>query len=312
MKCLLTTWHRLRERLRRQPRSRPAPRTARLAIESLEDRRVLSSTIAVPVGIAPFSDGAPWAPTNDRDFVAAQSVSQLQSMYFNTPAQYRMYVHYFQGVLHSWVVQADNLGITDNAGLSSFLGQQLAAKYQQVRHPLAALYPEQSEQTYALLMAMNLVSGYYQYGTAPLKTRSLYSQLHLKTGSCAQIAELLKSVVLAEGIQARELVQSYNYATPHGRFVATHAAVYAGGLWLDAEINTAFRINLRTIGATPPNARLPALLASHAVFGFYNWYLQPHVRATQLVRGLDGGILSFYYQNYFAGIGQGQTKLTLV
>jgi hypothetical protein len=54
---------------------------------------------------------------------------------------------------------------------------------------------------------------------------------------------------------------------------------------------------------------LPSLLAQQRVFGFYNWYLNPAVRAAQLAHGQDGGILSFYYQYYFAGIGQGNTTI---
>ena len=50
----------------------------------------------------------------------------------------------------------------------------------------------------------------------------------------------------------------------------------------------------------------------HRAFGFYDWYLQPNVRQDQLARGVDGGIIAFYYQYYLAGIGQGNTNLYYV
>jgi hypothetical protein len=290
----------------------PACRAPRLELEVLESRTVPSIGSRVGAGghaaPPPYAD-TPWAPLNNRHFVAAQSTTLLQAMYFNNPVSYDLYHQHFQGVLASWVANADRHHIAKTDALTSYLHRQLNREFEATQGALARLYPGQSMQTYQLLVAMNLVTGYYEYGTVPIKQRSLYAQLHLQVGDCAQIAQLLESIIHIEGIPALQLAQYYKFTTPLGSFVSSHDVVYAGGLWLDAEINTAFALDLKHFVKTAPYHRLSSLLNHHEVFGFYNWYLQPPVRAAQLEHGLDGGILSFYYQYYFAGIGQGETAL---
>jgi transglutaminase-like putative cysteine protease len=279
------------------------PARVRLAVESLEARTVPTANSALP----PFLPGAPWSLTSNRAFVTAQPIGMLQAMYFNTPASYATYLDYFQGTLHHWVLEAEHAKISSNTGLVRYLGNQENAFFGQVNGVLASLYPGQTAQTYRLLMAMNLADGYYVYASTPGSGRSVYQQLQLRTGDCTEIANLLSILVRAQGIPAQELAQSYNYATPTGPFVSSHVVVYAGGLWLDAEINIAFKASLSQLHQTPPAQRLENLLADQQVFGFYNWYLQPQVRASELAHGLDGGILAFYYQYYFQGIGSGNS-----
>jgi Transglutaminase-like superfamily len=301
-------------------RSGTAAPAVRLRLENLEERCLPSTAAALPPGVAvTFSrlqDGSPhriaaaWAANNNHAFIDAQPQALLQNMDFNTAATYRIYTQYFHGVLRGWVAQADQQGITSDAGLTQFLAGRLQAQFQKTRGVLVRMYPSHNDQTYRLLMAMNLVHGFYTYATVPPIQRSLYAKLHLRAGDCAEIAQLLQAVVQAEGIPARQLVQSYNYPSALGPFIASHDVVYAGGLWLDAEINTAFRLDLARFEGIAPAQRLNSLFDSNRVFGFYNWYLQPAVRQAQLSHGLDGGIIAFYYQYYFAGIGQGHTQLT--
>jgi hypothetical protein len=261
----------------------------------------------------PYAPGAPWSAQANRAFVDAQPAIELQEMDFNSPLTYSTYVENFYGVLRSWIHEADLDGITSDAALTPFLAQHMQSLYAQTRVALESVYPGQRQATYELLMAMNLAHGYYVYGPIPhYRGLSLDQTLHLRVGNCTQIADALAGLVQAEGIPARELGQVYNYQTPLGLFQASHVSVYANGLILDAEINVAFAVNLKALGQVSPAARLPALLDSQRVFGFYNWYLQPQVRLNQLARGQDGGILSFFYQYYFAGIGQGDTALTFV
>ena len=298
---------------RHQRRAATAPaQSARPAIEELESRTVpaLVSRVGTSAQASPAPYAAPpWAPLNARQFVTAEAPALLQAMYFNNPATYQAYVQNFHGVLARWVASADRHHLRTDAALTTYLQGQLAAEFQTTRDVLAEMYPKQSTETYELLLAMNLVTGFYQYATAPLIHRSLYAQLHLHIGDCAQIAQLLESVIHIEGFPAQQLAQYYNFTTPLGPFMASHDVVYAGGLWLDAEVNTAFAFNLQGLEKIAPYDRLPSLVNHHHVFGFYNWYLQPQVRASQLAVGLDGGILSFYYQYYLAGIGQGATQI---
>jgi hypothetical protein len=233
-------------------------------------------------------------------------------MYFNSPRTYATYADYFHGMVRRWVNVADQQGLYQDADLEQFLGQELAAYFPQVRRILARAYPGESDDTYRLLMDMNLAHGYYMYASAPLVARSDYETLHLGTGNCVEISDLLSILLRSQGYKAFQVVQSYNYLTPLGRFVSSHDVVYANGLWLDAEINTAFAIPLSELRNLPPANRLEDLVSGHHVFGFYDYYLEPHVRLTQLRYGEDGGIIAFYYQYYFQGIGLGHSSIDLV
>jgi hypothetical protein len=262
---------------------------------------------------APFDSGAPWSANANRAFVDSQPLIELQNMFFNSASTYQNYVENFYGVLRSWVHEADLLGISSDAALMPFLAGHLQAEFAQASGLLANLYPGQATETYQLLMAMNLVHGYFPYAATPhYRGLSLEQTLHLSTGDCTQIANALLGLVRAEGISARELAQVYNYPTPVGQFAANHVVVFADGLWLDAEINTAFAININTLASTNPANRLQTLLDGQHVFGFYDWYLQPQVRLNQLSQNQDGGIIAFYYQWYLEGIHQGNTLFYFV
>jgi len=259
--------------------------------------------------VVPYAAGAPWDPQNAHSFIDAQSPAQLAAMDFNSAGTYKTYVESFYGVLHSWVTEADLRGIRSNAALTQFLGAHLQALFPEVRGVLARAYPGLSDQSYRLLMAMNLAHGDYLYATTYGTRRAVTTLLHLKTGDCTEIADLEALLVRAQGIPARIVGQIYSYQSPAGYVGAQHVVAYAGGLWLDAEINTAFQVDLAHLAAVPPYSRLPDLLSAHRVYGFYNWYLQPQVRAEQLARGLDGGILGFYYLYYFAGFANGNSQV---
>jgi hypothetical protein len=315
MKFKFPFWRAFKSAERKEP---TRSRCVRLTVERLEDRNAPSAAPAGRVSggprpaPVPFADSAVWSAKANRAFVQVESSSVLQTMYFNTPASYQSFVQNFSGVLRTWVHQADAASITSDAGLQQFLDRRLNAKFALTHGLLAQAYPGQTAETYRLLMTMNLVTGFYRYASVAGGDRTLAQKLHLRSGDCTEIAELLQSLVQLQGIPAKELEQSYNFQTSVGHFIASHDVVYAGGLWLDAEVNTAFALNLTAIQRVPPAARLQSLLANNRVFGFYNWYLQPQVRAEQLARGLDGGILSFDYQYYFEGIGQGNTSLRFI
>ncbi len=319
---------------RRKPTQANRPNSgsgqARLTVERLEERSVPTSAgHTAPLGLdarhlahhgghhlaqdlPPYADGAPWARNYSRKFIRAEPPQLLQAMYFNNPHTYANFVNNFAGVLHAWVRQADQQGITQDAGLESFLGQNLRAFFPKVRPLLAHLYPGQTDQTYRLLMSMNLAHGYFNYAPTFGSGRSDAELLHLHTGDCTEIANLLNLLVRSQGIASQEVAQIYNFHTSVGQFVASHVAVYAGGLWLDSEINTAFALSMSQFRQIHPSARLEALLHGHHVFGFYNWYLKPQVRHHQLQQGEDGGIIAFYYLYYFQGIGSKHSTVDLV
>jgi hypothetical protein len=256
----------------------------------------------------PYTSSAPWDPNNNRALLAAEPANLLQGMDFNAPSSYRAFVENFYGVVHSWAHEADLDGISNDAALMAFLGRHLDAEYTATRGLLARLYPGQTDETYRLLLAMNLAHGFYVYGTPPLiRGLNIERTLHQRIGCCTQLADLELILIRAQGFKAQELAQAYNYVSPGGLITATHVVVYAGGHWLDAEINTAFAVNLNKLAQVSPFDRLTNLLDSRAALGFYNWYLQPQVRQDQLSRGVDGGIIAFYYQYYFAGFHNGKS-----
>jgi hypothetical protein len=275
----------------------------------LEPRTLPTARLAPADLLPPFAPGAAWSPKANLAFIRAEPQPLLQAMYFNSPSSYSTYVSYFHGVLRGWVAQADQAGIGDDNDLEQFLGQELQAYFPQVRRVLAKAYPGLSDEAYQILMAMNLATGYYVYSPVINGQRSLEQTVHLPTGDCTEIAELVLTLLQAQGISGRLLNQNYNYPTNLGTFAAKHAVVYADGLWIDAQINTAFRVDLHGLANVAPDQRLDCLLASRHVYGFYNWYLEPQVRAKELHLGVDGGIVSFYYQYYFAGIGNGLSEI---
>jgi hypothetical protein len=261
--------------------------------------------------VLPYAAGAPWDPDNSRAILTDETPALLQGMYFNSLVSYRLYVDQFYGVLRSWVHEADLNRITGNDELVAFLGRKLAAHFNQTGTTLARLYPGQTTETYRLLMAMNLAHGYFIYGPAYGSHRAFNRLLHLSMGDCSEIADLAHLLIQAEGIPVQLVEQGYSYQSAIGFIGAGHVAVYAGGLWLDAEINTAFAFTFRDLARTAPNQRLQSLLDHHRVYGFYDWYLQPQVRAEQLARGWDGGIIAFYYKYYLAGYQNGNSRVLL-
>lgn len=254
--------------------------------------------------------GPAWSDKNNRSFVDAVEPDLIDRSYFNTPRSYATYASYFRGVLRRWVADADRLGIRQDDEYYQYLGERLDGYFPQVRRFLSTYYPGQSQGTYRLLMAMNLAHGYYNYATTYGMNRTVYRTLHLKNGDCNEIADLLLILCKAQGIAGRLLGQVYNYPTANGAFVSSHVVVHAGGLWLDAQTNTAYALDLRNLQRIAPAGRLRTLVDTRRVFGFYNWYLQPQIRQQQLAQGYDGGIIAFYYKHYFEGIGQGHTRLS--
>jgi hypothetical protein len=240
-------------------------------------------------------------------YFSALPLAYQERMYFNNAASNQAFVNNFYGVARSWAAQAQALGITDDSQLQAFFTQKLDQEFQATRGVLAAAYPGLTDTQYRLLMAMNLATGYYVYAGQTTPINSLGTLLSLPTGDCSTIAQLTASFARLQGIDAQVVDLEVDYTTRLGEFAGGHAVVSAGGLWLDAQTNIAFNMDPAAIQALPPGKRLPSLLAGGDVYGFYNWYLNPAVRAEQLQRGLDGGAMAFFWHYYLAGLGQGNT-----
>jgi hypothetical protein len=240
-------------------------------------------------------------------FIAAQSPGSLQPMDFNNSASYLVFVDYFYGYARAWTAEANGLGITNDTQLQAFFSHKLDEHFQATRGVLAAEYPGLRDNQYRLLMAMNLADGYYVYGSQAAPVNDLGTLLNLPTACCTQIAELTASFARLQGIDAQVISLDADYATPQGTFGGGHMIVQAGGLWLDAQTNIAFAMDPVALQGWDPQQRLPMLLGAGNVYGFYNWYLNPSVRAEELTRGLDGGAMAFYWQYYLGSLGQGNT-----
>jgi hypothetical protein len=231
-----------------------------------------------------------------------------QGMYFNNDTSYGTFVTYFYGVARSWAAEASAEGITNDSQLQAFFTQKLNEEFQATRGVLAAAYPGLTDTQYRLLMAMNLATGYYIYGTQNLFPTDFGTLLSLQVGNCAQIAQLTACFAILQGVPAQVYSYTTAFPTALGEYDMAHQWVVADGMWLDAEANVAFSIDPTSLQALPPYQRLSSLISSGNVYGFYNWYLNPPVRNEQLSRGFDGGVVAWLWYYNLASLGYPTTS----
>jgi hypothetical protein len=176
---------------------------------------------------------------------------------------------------------------------------------------------------------MNLVHGHCQFAavSTPLNANVL-QLIALPEGCCTQEALLTERLATIMGISGAMMGVTVSFAGAYGSIFAGHYVYYADGLWVDAETNTAYGINLdsalgyASVPANEPRSmsygallgiapyqRLQTLVNRHLVYGFYDYYLKPDVRQQQIKSGTDGGIIAFYYYHYLAGLGLGASSL---
>jgi hypothetical protein len=117
-------------------------------------------------------------------------------------------------------------------------------------------------------------------------------------------------LLVLQGLPAEHFAVVINFETPYGTYGTGHNVAYAGGMLLDPEINVAFDIgSFAELRAMTPATRLEQLLAADKVYGFYDWLNNPAVRREQIVRGLDGGVLSWFYRFILEGMDQGSSRI---
>lgn len=247
-----------------------------------------------------------FSATRARHFMAAVPTATHRRMFFNNAGMFQEFVYEFHGVLRRWHRSALYRGIVQLDDFKAFLLDKLDSHFARVSDLLAARYPGLSETDYRLLMAMNLVHGHFQYGTVYSDNLNVLQLTARTMGDCTEYAELVYELARLMGISATVSSIGWDFPTRLGRFYSSHVMVFANGLWIDPEINLAFRVDLATLRATDPARRLETILNSGKVYGFYNYLVYPSVRAEQLGRGVDGGVIAFYYYYYLMGMYQGR------
>lgn len=259
--------------------------------------------------IRPYLSGAPWNPNNSRQFVDATPMWIHRRMDFNNRRNFYIYVYNFRYELRRWVGEARVRGLTDTPSLREFLAEKLEAKFIESRPLLESLYPGLTETKYRLLLSLNLAHGYYVFGGGA-SYRSVWALVNGTVGGCDHLAYLVLELAGLLGVDAKHYALIVAYDTPFGRFGTGHNLVLADGMLLDAEVNVAFDIGaFGAISKSAPLSRLPALLASQKVYGFYDWLNYPPVRSEQLSRNQDGGVLSWLYQFILGGFSRGATRI---
>lgn len=256
-----------------------------------------------------YNSTAPWLPSFPREYVIGLPSAYQRKMFFNSKSTFEDYALNYQGLLRRWLTEAQGLGQTSLSSFRLFLRDKLDSLFVRVLPDLQARYSGLTSSQYRLLMSMNLVHGHYLFGTTWTKNWNVLQLIRLGTGDCSEHADLIWELAELQGIPAITLSLGVNYRTNYGQFVSGHMVAYAEGLWLDPEINMAIQLNFPQLLRWSPSSRLSNLLNSGQTYGFYNWYLAPHVRAEQLSRGQDGGVIAFYYHYYFEGMGQGGSTL---
>jgi hypothetical protein len=269
-----------------------------------------ATTTLVTDEAPPWTPGEPWAPSSNEVLFNNLPTSLLKRMYFNNNTSYQDYMKYYHGMLHSWLLAAESLGLTDSE-IPAYILVQLNAYFDMVAPELAGNYPGLTQEQYRLLMTMNLVQGYYFYTTTNYLGSSLVDLLRLPQGDCSEYAELFRQLAKLQGYDAKHLSWVTNYFSPTANtyVYSEHALVRVDGMVFDPLNNVAMQVDLANIVGVAPTNRLTYLLANHDVFGFYNWNLKPEVRQVYVEENQDPGVLPFYFYYDFEGMGQGYTTL---
>jgi hypothetical protein len=258
---------------------------------------------------SPFDPGSPWNRMSKRELFDALPAAVTAGLSFNTAEAATAYRTRYQGVLRRWVLDAD-LVTTPGFDRTAFLTEKLNAHFELVKADLAQKHPGLNDAQYRLLMTMNLVHGFYAFGTQTYNGTDLGALLHLQVGDCSEEATLGALLARLQGVNAKVVGLQTNYTGDNGYVYADHAAFYGEGMLFDSLVNQALAFDPIALKDLPPASRMERLISGGGVFGFYNQHLNPNVRAANLLRSQDPGVLGYYYKYYLEGINQGQSQLT--
>ncbi len=258
----------------------------------------------------PYRNDAPWYNGFNRLYINNVPRSFHEALFFNDRETFEEFVVRYKDVLKLWASEARSMNLEQPKDIQQFFREKLIKCYENNKEYLIALYPGLTEKQYKLLITMNLVHGNYDFDTQTKKTKNLLELVELEKGDCSELGDLVASLAFLQGVEGDFLGLNCDYQTTLGHFHAGHRIFYAEGLWLDPEINIAFKFNLEEFQKTEPSKRLSALIQQKSILGFYNWYINPEVRTKQLENNQDGGTIAFYYYYYFKGINQGNSSIT--
>ncbi|MEC1719143.1 hypothetical protein [Schinkia azotoformans] len=257
----------------------------------------------------PYTKDTKWLESFSRPHVEALPVQYHEAMFFNNKKTFEEFTSRFKGVLKRWISEMEQKNINDSEKVKEYFKTKLDKYYRDNEDYFKGLYPRLTEKQYRLLMSMNLAHGNYQFGTQTTSVDSFVSLTMLEMGDCSELADLTASLASIQGINGTFLGLGWDYQSSLGQFISGHQVFYSEGLWLDAEINTAFLVDINKILKIEPSERFISLMENNQILGFYNWYLKPEIRDAQLKNGQDGGVIAFYYYYYFEGLGQGKSNI---
>ena len=288
-----------------------------------------------------------WDPTVNYDAFRALNPSMQNAAIFNHATSRRVYEDHFLRQLRDWAIAADDAGVT-SAGITTFMATRLQNHYPTVRANLAAAYPGLTEEQYKALMIQCLVNCFYGYGSdngyatnvGPYRTRSreLYDLLHLHTGHCGTMAELVRLLGQAMGLNIRNVGVATDFTSYTGYYIYSHHAFNllldsrGQHTTIDAQSNIALGVRRLVLSrmanghdlAVGGNGdgmyvaeyginRFQVLRNRSQVYGFYSYYMDEDVRLTAVYRHADASAINFFY-NYFleAYPSQGRSQWTVV
>ncbi len=260
---------------------------------------------------APWTPGAPFAPSVNQVLFNNLSPTLLQKLYFNNALTYQDYALNYMGVLRGWLADTEVQALPD-AAIPGYILAKLNALFPNVVNDLSTLYPGLTQEQYRLLMTMNLVQGYYEYTTTSYSGYDLVDLLRLTQGDCSESAELFRALALLQGVPSQHVSWVINYVSPEAgtEVQMLHAMVVADGMVFDPLENIAMQIDLNFLQkAVPPEDRLAYLLNNHLLYGFYNWNLKPEIRQVYVEQNNDPGILPSFYYYLLEGMGQGSSTV---
>jgi len=277
----------------------------------------------------------------------ALNPSMQNAALFNHATSRRVYEEQFERVLRRWAIAAHDAGV-GSASITSFVATRLQNHYQAVRANLAAAYPGLSEEQYKALMIQCLVNGFYGYGSdngyatnvGPYRPRSreLLELLALSSGDCATMAELVRLLGKAMGLDIRNVTVETDFTSSTGHYIY---AVHAFNLLrdsrgrhttIDAQTNIALDVgrlelsrmtNGHDLAVGGPGDglyiseyaidRFQTLRNRRRMYGFFSAYADDDIRFPAVARRADASVTNFFY-NYFleAYPRQGNSRWTVI
>jgi hypothetical protein len=288
-----------------------------------------------------------WDQSANYTAFRALNPTMQKATLFNHATSQVVYEDHFKHQLRRMALAAKEDGV-GGASITSYMTALLQDHYPTCRANLAAAYPGLTEEQYKALMIQCLVNGFYGYGgdngyatqVGPYRTRSqeLYDLLQLDTGNCATMAELVRLLGRAMGLDIRNVNVETDFTSYNGHYIYS---VHAFNLLrdssgqhttIDAQTNIALGVR-RLVLSRMANGhdlavggvgdgmfvseygidRFQTLRNRGQTYGFFSAFVDEDVRYPAVYRRADASVINFYY-NYMleAYPRQGNTRWTVI